>query len=119
MPLVLFLAAIGLLALVPRWMDSPYGLHVMILFFMAVNQGAAWNVVGGYTGQYSVGHAAYFGIGAYTTLMLLQFKQVPPWWGVWVAVVLAVSSAASPSGCEGPTSCSPRSPWPRSSGSSP
>jgi len=91
LPLFLFLVALGLLALVPGFVQSPYALHVMIAFFMAVNQGAAWNILGGYTGQYSVGHSAFFGIGAYTTLMLLQFKQVPPWWGVWVAVVLAVA----------------------------
>jgi branched-chain amino acid transport system permease protein len=90
LPLLLFLAALGLLALVPRFLESPYALHVMVLLFMAVIQGEAWNVLGGYTGQYSVGHSAYFGIGAYATLMLLQFRQVPPWWGVWAAVALAV-----------------------------
>jgi branched-chain amino acid transport system permease protein len=54
--------------------------------------GAAWNVLGGYTGQYSVGHAAYFGVGAYTTLILLQYRQLAPWWGVWIAVALALVS---------------------------
>jgi branched-chain amino acid transport system permease protein len=90
MPLLAFLAAVGLLALLPLWLRNPYGLHVMVLLFLAVIQGAGWNILGGYTGQYSVGHAAFFGIGAYATLMLLQFRQVPPWWGVWAAVALAV-----------------------------
>jgi branched-chain amino acid transport system permease protein len=85
-----FLAAAALLAAVPALVQSPYALHVMVLLFLAIIQGESWNVLGGYTGQYSVGHAAYFGVGAYVTLMLLQFKQVPPWWGVWAAVLLAV-----------------------------
>ena len=88
---VLLLAAVaaGLFAL-PALVASPYALHVMILLFLAVVQGEAWNVLGGYTGQYSVGHAAWFGIGAYATMMLLQFEHVAPWWGVWPAVALAV-----------------------------
>jgi len=89
-PLLAFGAALVVLAALPAGVHSPYALHVMVLLFLAVIQGEAWNVLGGYTGQYSVGHAAYFGMGAYVTSMLLQFKQIPPWWGVWVAVVLSV-----------------------------
>jgi branched-chain amino acid transport system permease protein len=89
-PAIAVLAAVGLLAAFPAFVQSPYALHVMVLLFLAVIQGESWNVLGGYTGQYSVGHAAYFGVGAYVTLMLLQFKQVPPWWGVWAAVAAAV-----------------------------
>jgi branched-chain amino acid transport system permease protein len=37
-----------------------------------------------------VGHAAYFGVGAYTVIILLQAFHVPPWWGVWPALLLAV-----------------------------
>ncbi len=90
LPLVAFLAVIGALATLPAFVQSPYALHVMILFFMAVIQGAAWNILGGYTGQYSVGHSAFFGVGAYATLMLLQFRQVAPWWGVWAALLAAL-----------------------------
>ncbi|HEX7622628.1 MAG TPA: branched-chain amino acid ABC transporter permease [Anaeromyxobacteraceae bacterium] len=90
--LLLATVAVALFAL-PTVVESPYALHVMILLFLAVIQGEAWNVLGGYTGQYSVGHAAYFGVGAYTTMMLLQFKHVAPWWGVWPAVALAVVAA--------------------------
>ncbi|HSB20012.1 MAG TPA: branched-chain amino acid ABC transporter permease [Anaeromyxobacteraceae bacterium] len=90
LPVVGFLAAAALLAAVPAFVQSPYALHVMVLLFLAIIQGESWNVLGGYTGQYSVGHAAYFGVGAYVTLMLLQFRQVPPWWGAWAAVLLAV-----------------------------
>jgi branched-chain amino acid transport system permease protein len=85
-PLAVVVAALVALPLV---VTSPYALGVMILFFLATIQGESWNVLGGYTGQYSVGHAAYFGTGAYVTLMLLQHRHVPPWWGVWIAMLLA------------------------------
>ncbi len=93
LPLLALAAAAAALLALPAFVSSPYALHVMILLFLATIQGESWNVLGGYTGQYSVGHAAFFGVGAYTTLMLLQFRQVPPWWGVWVAVLLAVALA--------------------------
>jgi branched-chain amino acid transport system permease protein len=92
-PLLAYGAIVAALAVIPLLVESPYALHVMILLFLTVVQGEAWNVLGGYTGQYSVGHAAYFGLGAYVTLILLQFRQVPPWWGVWVAVLVAVAVA--------------------------
>jgi branched-chain amino acid transport system permease protein len=78
------------LALLPIWIQSPYALHIFILLFIAVSMGEGWNVIGGYAGQYSIGHAAYSGSGAYCTLILLQTFHVAPWIGVWVAITLAV-----------------------------
>ncbi len=89
-PLLAVAAVVLALAAFPRFVDSPYALHVMILLFSSVILGEAWNIIGGYAGQYSVGHAAYFGVGAYATMMLMQFKHVAPWWGVWAAIALAV-----------------------------
>jgi branched-chain amino acid transport system permease protein len=87
-------AAIVGLFLLPRWVESTYALHMLILIFINVIVGSSWNILGGYTGQYSVGHSAYFGAGAYTVMMLLQFRQIAPWWGIWagagVALVVAV-----------------------------
>jgi branched-chain amino acid transport system permease protein len=85
-----WVAAVALLAVVPLFVKKPLLLHMWIMVFLAVAQGSAWNVIGGYTGQYSVGHAAYFGIGAYTTMMLLELHQVAPWWGMGLAVLNAV-----------------------------
>jgi branched-chain amino acid transport system permease protein len=84
-----FVALLGL-ALVPLWIHSPYALHIFIMLFIATSMGEGWNIIGGYAGQYSVGHAAYSGAGAYGTMILLQNYHVPPWIGVWVAIVLAV-----------------------------
>ena len=87
--LVIAVVVAALLAF-PQTMSSPYGLHLMILLFLSVAMGESWNVIGGYCGQYSVGHAAYFGVGSYAALMLLQYKHVAPWWGVWAALVAAL-----------------------------
>ncbi|HEV8659730.1 MAG TPA: branched-chain amino acid ABC transporter permease [Thermoanaerobaculia bacterium] len=65
----------------------------MILIFISVIMGSSWNILGGFTGQYSVGHAAYFGVGAYTTMVLLQFKQVAPWIGIWAGAGAALVTA--------------------------
>jgi len=83
----------GVLIILPLYVESTYIFHMMILIFINVIVGSAWNIVGGYAGQYSVGHAAYFGVGAYTTMMLMQFKHVAPWWGVWVGTGVAVVTA--------------------------
>jgi len=85
-----YLAVIALVALVPQLTRKPSLLHLWIMVFLAVAQGSAWNVIGGYTGQYSVGHAAYFGMGAYTTMLLLELHQIAPWYGIGLAVVNAV-----------------------------
>jgi branched-chain amino acid transport system permease protein len=78
------------LAAVPLFVESPYALHIFILLFIAIALGESWNVLGGFAGQYSVGHSAWYGIGAYGAFILLQQKQVAPWFGVWVAVALSV-----------------------------
>src|SRR5699024_4993593 len=49
----------------------------------------AWNIMSGYTGQFSFGHAAFFGIGAYTTQMLAVDMAINPWVGMLIGGVLA------------------------------
>jgi branched-chain amino acid transport system permease protein len=88
--ILFFAAAVVLLAIFPSFVKKPYVLHMGVMLFLAIIQGQAWNVLGGYAGQYSVGHAAYFGVGAYVTMMLLEVSKVPPWWGIWVAMAAAV-----------------------------
>ncbi len=94
LPIVLGIAGVVALAILPKFVESPYALQMMVLFFLAVIQGEAWNLIGGYGGQYSVGHAAYFGIGAYTVIVLLQSRGIAPWWGLFPALLLAVLVAA-------------------------
>lgn len=83
----------GALLILPLFVESTYVLHMMILIFINIIVGTSWNVIGGFTGQYSVGHAAYFGVGAYTTMLLLQYRQVEPWKGVWLGAAMALVTA--------------------------
>ena len=82
-----------LLLVIPLWVQSPYALHIFILLFIAIATGESWNVIGGFAGQYSVGHAAFYGLGAYGAFVLLEHNHVAPWFGVWVAV--AIGSAVA------------------------
>jgi branched-chain amino acid transport system permease protein len=86
------IAAVAL-ALVPLWVQSPYALHIFILLFIAIALGESWNIIGGFAGQYSVGHAAWYGLGAYGAFILLQRKAIAPWFGVWAAIAAAVIMA--------------------------
>jgi branched-chain amino acid transport system permease protein len=62
--------------------DFLVGLAILILFWSFL--GTAWNILGGYAGQFSFGHAAYFGLGAYTSTFLLVALGVNPWLGMLV-----------------------------------
>jgi branched-chain amino acid transport system permease protein len=88
--LLAVIVVVAALAAFPLFVKKPYVLHMGVILFLAIIQGEAWNVVGGYAGQYSVGHAAYFGTGAYSTMMLLEVAQIAPWWGIWAGVGAAV-----------------------------
>ena len=67
-----------------------FWLNVMILILMYVALGQAWNILGGYAGQLSFGHAVFFGIGAYTSSFLLIEFDVYPWAGMLLGGALAV-----------------------------
>jgi branched-chain amino acid transport system permease protein len=68
----------------------PFPRHVMIMIFLYGALATAWNVLAGYCGQISLGHAVYFGIGAYTSTLLVREALVTPWLGMIAGAVLAV-----------------------------
>jgi branched-chain amino acid transport system permease protein len=67
---------------------------VVILSFMWAGLALAWNIAGGYAGLISLGHAAFFGIGAYTSSILMVSAGLTPWIGLWVGGLLAVLLSA-------------------------
>ena len=75
---------IALLLLVPLMTTSPYVLHLFIMVLLWVLLGQSWNLIGGFTGQISYGHAAFFGMGAYTTGLIVNGTGDPgmAWWGI-------------------------------------
>jgi branched-chain amino acid transport system permease protein len=80
-------AAVALLAGPPFLPKYPLEILISILFFAYL--GLAWNILGGYAGQFSFGHAAFFGIGAYTSTLLLLRAGLSPWLGMLVGGLVA------------------------------
>lgn len=85
-PAVLVVAA---LAAVPLIVTNNYYLDSIIVIFFWGSMAAAWNLVGGYAGQLSLGHTAFFGIGAYASSILFARYALTPWLGLLVGAALA------------------------------
>ena len=86
---------LALLALAPLNVDPQgYTLRVMCLVLLFAAMGQAWNLVGGLAAQVSLGHAAYFGIGAYSSTLLLIHFDLSPWLGAVAGMALAGVFAA-------------------------
>lgn len=78
-----FPAAAALLLLsVPLVTSNQFLLHLGVSVLLWTTLGVAWNLLGGYAGQVSFGHATFFGAGAYTTMILYLSRGVAPWWGM-------------------------------------
>lgn len=89
----------GVLALLPTLIGfSAFGLslgavlsiNMLIVTLVFAYAGQAWNLISGFTGYFSFGHAAFFGIGAYTTQKLLVDFAINPWVGMLVGGVVAM-----------------------------
>lgn len=65
--------------LIPVFVKSPYILNVFVLIFYMSTLSMAWNLLGGMTGQNSLGHAAYMGLGAYACCLLITKTGANPW----------------------------------------
>lgn len=88
--LVLVAAAV---AAIPLVVKDVYVQNVLVLTLMYAGLSQAWNILGGYCGQISLGHAIYFGVGAYTSTILFTKFGVLPWFGMVVGGVLAAALA--------------------------
>jgi branched-chain amino acid transport system permease protein len=71
-----------LAALVPLYVKDVTVQNIMVLTLMYAALSQSWNILGGYCGQISLGHALYFGLGAYTTTLLFTKFGVLPWFGM-------------------------------------
>jgi ABC-type branched-subunit amino acid transport system ATPase component/ABC-type branched-subunit amino acid transport system permease subunit len=70
-----------------------YHHRVLTLVLVWATMGLAWNIISGYAGQTSFGHQAFFGIGAYVTVLLVVTVRLTPWIGLVVGMVAAVIAA--------------------------
>ena len=82
------LLGLAVAATAPFWVWNPYHLHTLIMAGIFAVLALSLNLLLGYTGQLSLGHAAFFGIGAYATALLTVKLEWSPWIGLLAAVVL-------------------------------
>ena len=88
-PLMLVVFAMIVPILLP-----PFSLHVVIMILLYAYLGTAWNILCGYTGKFSWGHSAFFGIGAYASTALYMFYRITPWVGMLFGALLAAAYGA-------------------------
>ncbi len=92
-PLWLVVAGIAALVVYPLVVEMPFHQHIVIMSLLYGTLGTAWNILGGYTGQISIGHGVYYGIGAYTAAYFFTAHGLSPWLTWPVALVLAAVAA--------------------------
>lgn len=85
----LFVAA---MSLYPRLFPTKLNLGVAVVLFAAM--ATAWDILGGWAGQLSLGHSALVGVGGYTMALLALRGAVAPWWGLLAAMAVAAAAAA-------------------------
>jgi branched-chain amino acid transport system permease protein len=88
-PLAIWAAVFVALALLAFVADD-YTTHILILIFFWAYLGQSWNILGGYAGQFSFGHAAFFGVGAYSSTALFVHLGLTPWIGLLVGGLLGL-----------------------------
>ncbi len=89
-PVALAVAGLVLCASLPFWaLRSDYAVGLLLQIAIYAGFGLSWHLLAGYTGQYSFGHATFFGTGAYATAILSYRADVSPWLGILVGAVAA------------------------------
>jgi branched-chain amino acid transport system permease protein len=81
----------ALVAFVPVVVRDAFLLDSLVLILIWGTSAAAWNVAGGYAGQISLGHAAFFGLGAYAAALLATRWTLSAWLGLAVGAVVAMA----------------------------
>jgi len=89
--MILLSALLAVLLLFPA-VASDYLITVGILILYFAYVGQAWNLMMGYAGQLSLGHALYVGLGAYAAAALYVHFGVTPWIGLWAGMAIAAAA---------------------------
>ena len=85
------LAVLFIVAVIFPFLSGRYMLSVGISVLMMALLGQSWNIMSGYAGQFSFGHAAFFGLGAYTSSILYIDHGVSPWIGMFAGIAVAAA----------------------------
>ena len=90
---LLAVLAVAVLVIAPRFL-SLYGLTVAFSLFNYATIAQAWNLIGGYGGQFSLGHALFVGVGSYSLAVLLLHTAAPLWLSILLSGLIATVIAA-------------------------
>jgi len=82
----------GAAALTPLVIHDGFFLDSLVLILMWGAVSGAWNVAGGYAGQVSLGHSAFFGIGAYSAALMATRLHASPWLGMLAGAIVATGA---------------------------
>jgi branched-chain amino acid transport system permease protein len=74
----------------PFVFSNAFYLDIGVALLLAAISASAWNIVGGYAGQVSVGHSMFFGTGAYLPLLVYHHWQLPPLVGVPIGIAISL-----------------------------
>jgi branched-chain amino acid transport system permease protein len=85
-------AVLAVAVTAPAWVWNPYHLHTLIMAGIFAVLALSLNLLLGYTGQLSLGHTAFFGIGAYATALLTVKLECSPWLGLTAAIALPAAA---------------------------
>lgn len=84
------LALAAIMVALPLAVSNPFVIDILVRVLLFAFIGVAWNLIGGYARQLSLGHAAYFGLGGYTSTILLIRFGVSPWIGMLAGGIVAM-----------------------------
>jgi branched-chain amino acid transport system permease protein len=87
------LAGFAALAVLPLIFSDAFMLGVVTLSLLWAAASLAWNLSGGYAGQLSLGHAAFYGLGAYVSTLLFLRAGISPLIGMWVGAAVSATAA--------------------------
>jgi branched-chain amino acid transport system permease protein len=92
-PFAVGLALLAMLAILPSMLGGrPFELRLLTIILLYATMGQAWNILGGYAGQTSIGHGLFFGLGAYTSTLAALHLGLNPWLGSLLAIVVSATA---------------------------
>jgi len=91
--LLLWGVVVAALVLLPQLLTGrPFELRLLTIICLYATMGQAWNILGGYAGQISIGHGLFFGLGAYASTIAVLSLGLNPWIGGLLAIAVAAAS---------------------------
>jgi branched-chain amino acid transport system permease protein len=85
----LLLVFAAILIVLPIFVHANYVIHMLVMMMFFAYLSSAWNIIGGFAGQFALGNGVYLGIGGYIAACLFKFNGVTPWASIVIAGVIA------------------------------